>query len=1392
MHKLLSLAKAKQQQQPQPAVVNPDYSAQPVSSLPFGLAPRRVISKHHDPSLGYRAPSDTNFEEVNSVIDEREELAAEEEQVEEDAWIERQALLTAQHTYEQTVGQEEQNRFQKLRILALRPPLSPLRPQPSRHRFRQGGGRAPLDVDAPNADATLVPHEHRYFVKDGESERVLPPLEADGSRMDVALVEEWANKMEAFLNKRYKRESWEYIEEIQLFYNSYCHEALRRIEGLSPHLGSSMTRILKAYNNTFDKIRNLTHSHISLAKEDFEGRLRALKEEHDLHKRQHEEHMNLIKSTFEPAKNRGTSRFANNKFFRKAAKKMTLGMRLGAHVNKNRKQEEMLRNALAVPVSRTSFSRGSAGSNQQEPGADGASNEQTKEALKKRKSLLVSKQFSNVDRNLQKLHDDLMTSIGRSPKLDKYDTSGDKTEWVKLSGVTVDIAHMSAMAQSSVDMTHVLARGQKIKIGPKRFTVNYEGDFYPSCIPLNAIWMNEATYSIPLYIEKSACKSEYDDGSDMEPDDDEEWRLVPATGTVIEGEAAVITSADVRSMVKRGSHVKIGGQLFHVAQYGTYSDEEFPLASPWIGKGNRNMHIYVLEDTSVDEDGGDAGAAAPVEDAAVSPWVTLHGVTLAMKAGEKVATSNADLRNVLQRGRLVSLDHEVFTITRDGDFTSTEVPLDAAWPHSDRDDVHIKLRRRDAETMINTLSGSLRILGMKMGHNHAHMVSVDTQTAPAAAKQPSVVAKTKSATVATLGMEDNGPCEEAEVETVDADGRSFVSVAVQTEKRKKRKASAVSKADKASKELERCLDRFQGLKKKKKKLLPKPLVLKTIAMILADKIRAMKDDPDINECLPVFIVDWFFHKYGMKKLADRQLGKFLASMKKVKDHPRIHFMQKLLGIHVDGNSNIHHVVDMNRAFRCLHNVKRSPLSGIHALHQMRKEGSPLECSLISGFDNLRKALTRSTLYKSECVHDHNSWPDLRSVALEPPAKEFIGSTRIVGLDFPKESFLRSAFQAMAFLGKKAEKLEKLEPIRKFVFVKRVLGQNAREDYKAVLGQSVYLYTYIEYFVRIMRRSCQLEAAAVRLEIRRTFRTFGEGLEGRLTFDEFRVLLKAALGDLAGKFKKKRAMRLYKSAMVDQEKGIINEDSFLEVIDSSFNNEQLSELVRMRKGGGGGAGKPDVASEGGGEGEMLLDIEDTFLMDEIGDGQNKNLSEKELTNITNYDIIKDAWEDSKEEIDEYLESIKSSNEDAVKGVTIMIESIEKDLRIQQADQLEQAWSKYRTLTTMARREKGFVALSTTLRVKRFVAKLRAKKSVVLSLNKTKAATAPPPGDADTNAASKIQALHRGRMARKQMMEEQEAATKLQAIQRGRESRKKHKKGDGTKTKTKTKKKNKKKK
>ena len=106
---------------------------------------------------------------------------------------------------------------------------------------------------------------------------------------------------------------------------------------------------------------------------------------------------------------------------------------------------------------------------------------------------------------------------------------------------------------------------------------------------------------------KRVCNSEFDDGSDMEPDDDEEWRLVPATGQLQKVKPSSLL-APMCALSSSGRTCEIGGQLSHVAQYGTFNDEEFPLASPWIGKGARNLHIYVLEDKDLGEDNGKPSA----------------------------------------------------------------------------------------------------------------------------------------------------------------------------------------------------------------------------------------------------------------------------------------------------------------------------------------------------------------------------------------------------------------------------------------------------------------------------------------------------------------------------------------------------------------------------------------------------------------------------------------------------------------------------------------------------------------------------------------------------------------------------------------------------------------
>ena len=107
----------------------------------------------------------------------------------------------------------------------------------------------------------------------------------------------------------------------------------------------------------------------------------------------------------------------------------------------------------------------------------GDKSDSTDTELKKRKKLLSSKRFSGVDKKLEKLHDDLLTSAGQTPVLNQFDSTGDSAEWIRLSGATADINHMSAWAMTNVDLTHILKRGQRIRIGPKRFLINQDGDF---------------------------------------------------------------------------------------------------------------------------------------------------------------------------------------------------------------------------------------------------------------------------------------------------------------------------------------------------------------------------------------------------------------------------------------------------------------------------------------------------------------------------------------------------------------------------------------------------------------------------------------------------------------------------------------------------------------------------------------------------------------------------------------------------------------------------------------------------------------------------------------------------------------------------------------------------
>ena len=148
---------------------------------------------------------------------------------------------------------------------------------------------------------------------------------------------------------------------------------------------------------------------------------------------------------------------------------------------------------------------------------------------------------------------------------------------------------------------------------------------------------------------------------------------------------------------------------------------------------------------------------------------------------------------------------------------------------------------------------------------------------------------------------------------------------------------------------------------------------------------------------------------------------------------------------------------MKLAFNCLIRVKGSALNGIHFLHEKhkKKEHCPLECSMVVAYEMLRKGLVRSSQYAKECVFDQRTWPDLTKVT--PPPENGEETKEVDNI----ENFLSNSFASITKLGKKASGLEKVDEIRKFVYVKRALGTHARKDYKKIISKCVNLYTFFK-------------------------------------------------------------------------------------------------------------------------------------------------------------------------------------------------------------------------------------------------------------------------------------------------------------------------------------------
>ena len=117
--------------------------------------------------------------------------------------------------------------------------------------------------------------------------------------------------------------------------------------------------------------------------------------------------------------------------------------------------------------------------------------------------------------------------------------------------------------------------------------------------------------------------------------------------------------------------------------------------------------------------------------------------------------------------------------------------------------------------------------------------------------------------------------------------------------------------------------------------------------------------------------------------------------------------------------------------------------------------------------------------------------------------------------------------------------------------------------------------------------------------------------------------------------------------------------------------------------------------------------------ELDDSDNEGVNDKgvgkpdDLKSAADYEIIIDAWEDEKDIIDAHVHRLRSAKTKDSEHFLNMVKAFKDIVQLKRPDKLEELWTIFRTLTTMARREKAYQGLRTTLKVKKFAANLLRK-------------------------------------------------------------------------------------
>ncbi len=477
-----------------------------------------------------------------------------------------------------------------------------------------------------------------------------------------------------------------------------------------------------------------------------------------------------------------------------------------------------------------------------------------------------------------------------------------KSEWVILPGATATVEYFSAMARTNVDLSTILKRGQRVRIGPRAFQLHEEaGEITADSLPLDTFWPSPTSEGLSIYVQRSdAARSPYDDGSDME-DDDIDWVLLPATVSVTKGDTLAFTSSAVNRLVKRGSRVKVAGSLFTVGAYGHFNEECFPLSSAWVSKSADHLPLFadaegvigwdpkrdmqdaaaaklLLAGENLDTDGSAASEGAI--------WVTLTGIAVSVNKGSERCRTSCDPQLVLRRGQVVSIGPlkwgEVYHVNDKGPFNQGCFTLDRPWEVESGKSLILSVRKHEIKLQARRLRNALRCLGMR-GRN----LDPDAEYVDGPGTQTSEAVVTTTTTTTTDGEDEkDGPLHvNTQSECTAPPGIDFLTTLQLDARRKTSSAWGNASGTPGGVREWRATRHIMHVQSACLRRGTPPLALHACLQIFDAIMRDKAEHDEVEDMLgrprisiPEFVSDWFVHRFGLKNVADDNLGRFILSL----------------------------------------------------------------------------------------------------------------------------------------------------------------------------------------------------------------------------------------------------------------------------------------------------------------------------------------------------------------------------------------------------------------------------------------------------------------------------------------------------------------------------------